>query len=179
MDAEHTQYLITHQLNLSERFKITSNFYHNGFKRNWYKLDDIVYNGDSQKISNVLSNPDKYSGHMSLVRGDLNETGNSLKVKANNREYVSKGIQTKIDYHWYGRNDSFNDLEIGFRFHYDEEDRFQWEDIYNINNGFMSLSKYGDKGSQGNRISSANSFASYIMYKYKFCLLYTSDAADE
>ena len=167
MDAEHTQYLITHQLNLSERFKITSNFYHNGFKRNWYKLDDIVYNGDSQKISKVLSNPDKYSGHMSLVRGELNETDNSLKVKANNREYVSKGIQTKIDYHWYGRNDSFNDLEIGFRFHYDEEDRFQWEDIYNINNGFMSLSKYGDKGSQGNRISSANSFASYIMYKYK------------
>lgn len=167
MDAEHTQYLITHQLNLSERFKITSNFYHNGFKRNWYKLDDIVYNGDSQKISKVLSNPDKYSGHMSLVRGELNETDNSLKVKANNREYVSKGIQTKIDYHWYGKNDSFNDLEIGFRFHYDEEDRFQWEDIYNINNGFMSLSKYGDKGSQGNRISSANSFASYIMYKYK------------
>ena len=167
MDAEHTQYLITHQLNLSERFKITSNFYYNGFKRNWYKLDDIVYNGDSQKISKVLSNPDKYSGHMSLVRGELNETDNSLKVKANNREYVSKGIQTKIDYHWYGRNDSFNDLEIGFRFHYDEEDRFQWEDIYNINNGFMSLSKYGDKGSQGNRISSANSFASYIMYKYK------------
>ena len=167
MDAEHTQYLITHQLNLSERFKITSNLYHNGFKRNWYKLDDIVYNGDSQKISKVLSNPDKYSGHMSLVRGELNETDNSLKVKANNREYVSKGIQTKIDYHWYGKNDSFNDLEIGFRFHYDEEDRFQWEDIYNINNGFMSLSKYGDKGSQGNRISSANSFASYIMYKYK------------
>jgi len=167
MDAEHTQYLITHQLNLSERFKITSNFYHNGFKRNWYKLDDIVYSGDSQKISKVLSNPDKYSGHMSLVRGELNETDNSLKVKANNREYVSKGIQTKIDYHWYGKNDSFNDLEIGFRFHYDEEDRFQWEDIYNINNGFMSLSKYGDKGSQGNRISSANSFASYIMYKYK------------
>ena len=167
MDAEHTQYLITHQLNLSERFKITSNFYHNGFKRNWYKLDDIVYNGDSQKISKVISNPDKYSGHMSLVRGELNETDNSLKVKANNREYVSKGIQTKIDYHWYGKNDSFNDLEIGFRLHYDEEDRFQWEDMYNINNGFMSLSKYGDKGSQGNRISSANSFASYIMYKYK------------
>ena len=167
MDAEHTQYLITHQLNLSERFNITSNLYYNGFKRNWYKLDDIVYNGDSQKISKVLSNPDKYSGHMSLVRGELNETDNSLKVKANNREYVSKGIQTKIDYHWYGKNDSFNDLEIGFRFHYDEEDRFQWEDIYNINNGFMSLSKYGDKGSQGNRISSANSFASYIMYKYK------------
>ena len=29
------------------------------------------------------------------------------------------------------------------------------------------IDKYGDRGSQGNRISSANSFASYIMYKYK------------
>ena len=114
-----------------------------------------------------MSNPNQYSGHISLVRGELNETDNSLKVKANNREYLSKGVQTKIDYHWYGKNESFNDLEIGFRFHYDEEDRFQWEDIYNINNGFLSLSEYGDRGSQGNRISSANSFASYIMYKYK------------
>ena len=50
---------------------------------------------------------------------------------------LSQGIQTKIDYHWYGKNNSFNDLEIGLRFHYDEEDRFQWEDIYNINNGFL------------------------------------------
>ena len=90
---------------------------------------------------------------------------NSLKVKANNREYLSKGVQTKIDYHWYGKNESFNDLEIGFRFHYDEEDRFQWEDIYNINNGFLSLSEYGDRGSQGNRISSANSFATYKKLK--------------
>ena len=100
------------------------------------------------------------------MRGNL-DLENSLKVKANNREYISKGIQTKIDYHWYGKNNSFNDLEIGLRIHYDEEDRFQWEDVYNINNGFMSLGTYGDKGSQGNRISSANSFASYIMYKYK------------
>ena len=38
--------------------------------------------------------------------------------------------------------------------------------IFN-NNGSMSLNSYGEKGSQGNRISSANSFASYIMYKYK------------
>ena len=95
MDAEHIQYLITHQLNLSERFKITSNFYHNGFKRNWYKLDDVVFEESSQKISKVISSPEKYPGHMSILRGDL-DLENSLKVKANNRKYVSKGIQTKI-----------------------------------------------------------------------------------
>ncbi len=166
MDAEHIQYLFKHEINFSERFKISSNFYHNGFKRNWYKLDDVVFDGSSQKISKIISNPSQYSGHVSVVKGAL-DSDSSLKVKANNREYVSRGAQTKLDYHWYGKNNSFNDLEIGFRFHYDEEDRFQWEDIYNINNLFMSLETYGDKGSQGNRISSANTFASYIMYKYK------------
>ena len=166
MDAEHVQYLLTHEIDFSERFKISSNFYFNGFKRNWYKLDDVVFGNSSQKISKIISNPSQYSGHISVVKGEL-DSDNSLKVKANNREYISRGAQTKIDYHWYGKNNSFNDLEIGFRFHYDEEDRFQWEDVYNINNGFISLETYGDKGSQGNRISSANTFASYFMYKYK------------
>ena len=166
MDAEHIQFLLTHELNFNDRFKITTNAYHNGFKRNWYKLDDVVFEGSSQKISKVISNPQNYAGHISVLKG-LSDAENALKVKANNREYISKGIQTKIDYHWYGDNNSFNDLEIGLRVHYDEEDRFQWEDKYSITNGFMSLNTFGEKGSQGNRISSANSFASYIMYKYK------------
>tara|TARA_A100001011_G_scaffold194757_1_gene203151 strand:- start:498 stop:2702 length:2205 start_codon:yes stop_codon:yes gene_type:complete len=167
MDAEQIQYVLTHEINFTENFKITSNFYHNEFKRNWYKLDDVVFDGSSQKISEILSNPAQYAGHIAVVKGEL-DSESALKVKANNRKYLSKGAQTKIDYHWYGKNDSFHDLEIGFRFHYDEEDRFQWEDTYAITNGFMSLETYGEKGAQGNRISSANTFASYVMYKYKF-----------
>ena len=167
MSAEHKQYVLTHELFVNEKIKITSNFYENRFKRNWYKLDDVVQNNNSQKISKVISNPSQFSEHLKILSGEL-DYENALKVKANNREYISRGIQTKIDYHWYGKNESFNDLELGIRIHYDEEDRFQWEDIYNINNGFMALESYGEKGAQGNRISFANSFASYIMYKYKF-----------
>lgn len=166
MSAEHKQYVLTHELFVNEKIKITSNFYENRFKRNWYKLDDVVHDNNSQKISKVISNPSQFSEHLKILSGEL-DYENALKVKANNREYISRGIQTKIDYHWYGKNESFNDLELGIRIHYDEEDRFQWEDIYNINNGFMALESYGEKGSQGNRISFANSFASYIMYKYK------------
>lgn len=168
MNAEHNQYMLTHEFNFSEKFKISSNLYYNGFKRNWYKLDDVVFEGNSQKISKVIENPSQYPAHLSIIKGTLNGSNNSLKVKANNREYISRGVQTKIDYHWYGKNKSFNDLEIGFRLHYDEEDRFQWEDIYNINNGFMSLADYGSPGAQGNRVSYAKSFATYLMYKYKF-----------
>ena len=167
MDAEHVQYVVTHELNLSDKFKIVSNVYYNGFKRNWYKLDDVVFDGSSQKIAKVISDPIQYAGFYSILNGEL-DADNSLKVKANNREYISKGVQTKIDSHWYGENGSFHDLEIGFRFHYDEEDRFQWEDTYHINNGFMSLGVFGEKGAQGNRVSSANAFASYVMYKCKF-----------
>ena len=167
MSAEHKQYVLTHELFVNEKIKITSNFYENRFKRNWYKLDDVVHDNNSQKISKVISNPSQFSEHLKILSGEL-DYENALKVKANNREYISRGIQTKIDYHWYGKNESFNDLELGIRIHYDEEDRFQWEDIYNINNGFMALESYGEKGSQGNRISFANSFASYLMYKYKF-----------
>ena len=167
MSAKHKQYVLTHELFVNEKIKITSNFYENRFKRNWYKLDDVVHDNNSQKISKVISNPSQYPEHLKILSGEL-DYENALKVKANNREYISRGIQTKIDYHWYGKNESFNDLELGIRIHYDEEDRFQWEDIYNINNGFMALESYGEKGSQGNRISFANSFASYIMYKYKF-----------
>jgi len=166
MDAKHMQFLITHELNFNERFKIATNAYHNGFKRNWYKLNDVDFEGSSQKISKIISNPENYSGHYLILKG-LSNSENALKIKANNREYISKGIQTKIDHHWYGDNNSFNDIEIGIRVHYDEEDRFEWEDTYSMTNGEMSLNTYGEKGSRGNRISYANSFASYIMYKYK------------
>ena len=67
MDAEHIQYLLTHEVNFSEKLKITSNFYYNGFKRNWYKLDDVVFEANSQKISKVVSNPDKFPGHMVCI----------------------------------------------------------------------------------------------------------------
>ena len=37
-----------------------------------------------------------------------------------------------------------------------------------MNYGVIDIDKFGEKGSQGNRVSLANSFASYIMYKYKY-----------
>ena len=53
----------------------------------------------------------------------------------------------------------FHDVEIGLRYHYDEEDRFQWKDGYNITNGQMNLTSAGTPGSDANRISKATAFA--------------------
>lgn len=168
MTTDHTQFMLTHQINFSENSRITTTAYQNNFARNWYKLDFINFNGNRQSIANVLNNPENYSNHFAIVNGTVNSSADAIGIKANNRNYYSQGIQTKFDYHWYQGN-VFHDLEIGARFHYDEEDRFQWVDKFSISkNGNLDLTTAGIPGTDANRISSANAFASYLTYKIKF-----------
>ena len=76
---------------------------------------------------------------MNIINGSTDSDADALLLKANNRIYYSRGIQTKIDYHWYGDHGAFHDIEVGARVHYDAEDRFQWEDGYRIQGGDYSL----------------------------------------
>ena len=168
MNAEQRQVMLTHIIDFTRQLRILTNAYNNRFTRNWYKLDDIVFDNDKKSLSIILNDPLSFPNHMSIINGSLNSANDALLVKANNRMYNSRGVQTKIDYHWYGKNGSFHDIEIGARIHYDEEDRFQWEDGYRIYENQMTLTSLGPRGAQGNRISSAKAFASYLLYKYKF-----------
>lgn len=167
MTNEHIQLLLTHNIEFSKNFAITTNGYFNRFERNWYKLNDITANGNKESISNIVANPDLYPTHFNYITGLENAPADALTVKANNRKYISKGVQTKLDYHFYGEN-TFHDIELGVRYHYDEEDRFQWKDYYSIVDKTMQLTTEGIPGTDANRISSAKAFASYIMYKFKY-----------
>ncbi|WP_100615511.1 TonB-dependent receptor family protein [Confluentibacter citreus] len=167
MTTEHVQLQLTHSINFNPNFRITTNGYYNGFTRNWYKLNDVTYNGQKTGISSILKDPTTYSNHFSIIRGDINSSDNAFSVKANNRKYVSKGLQTKFDYHWYGNN-TFHDIEVGARYHFDEEDRFQWVDGYNIFDGQMNLTNAGIPGTDENRIADAKAFAAFALYKLKY-----------
>ena len=167
MTNKHQQFLLTHEINVSNFLKITTSGYYNGFSRNWYKLNDVVVDGDKVKIASIVNNPTAYTPYMDIIRGTSNSAADALLVKANNRAYISKGIQTKLDFHWNGEQ-VFHDLEIGLRYHYDEEDRFQWKDGYNIINQQMNLTTAAARGSDANRISSAKAFAASILYKLKY-----------
>lgn len=168
MTTDHTQYMLTHNLDFSKNFRVTTTVYQNNFARNWYKLNDVTFNGNKQSIANVLEDPTALSDYFSIVNGSVNSAADALGVKANNRKYLSQGVQTKFDYHWYN-GDVFQDLEVGFRYHYDEEDRFQWVDKYSISNtGVLDLTTAGIPGTNANRISSAKAFASFITYKLKY-----------
>jgi Fe(3+) dicitrate transport protein len=167
MDTEHTQFMLTHTAKFSDYFRITTTAYRNDFKRNWYKLDDVSANGSSASISNLIENPEDFPFLFGLVNGTQNFQGSALNVKNNNREYYSQGIQTKADYH-FTTGSVFHDIEVGLRFHQDEEDRFQWVDGYNMIDGNMNLVEQGIPGTDSNRITDADAFAAHVLYKLKY-----------
>ncbi|MGB5190914.1 TonB-dependent receptor family protein [Robiginitalea sp.] len=166
MTTEHLQFTLTHTLDFSENFRISTVAYRNDFKRNWYKLDYLTLNGDRESISDILEDPDAFAPYYQVVSGAADSPADALSLKNNNREYLSTGIQTKLDYHWVGKK-TFHDIEVGLRYHYDDEDRFQWLDDYAMVNSQMRLTREGIPGTDANRISDARAFAAFSMYKFK------------
>ncbi|MGB5237813.1 MAG: TonB-dependent receptor [Flavobacteriaceae bacterium] len=167
MNTEHTQFMLTHTLDFSDYFRITTVGYRNNFKRNWYKLDYLTLNGQREGIADILEFPNVFEDYYLVVSGAANSNADVLSVKNNNREYLSTGIQTKFDLHWTGER-TFHDVEIGLRYHFDEEDRFQWLDDYAMTNRQMLLTTEGIPGTDANRISDARAFAAFTMYKFKY-----------
>lgn len=168
MNTEHLQFMGTHTISFSASTRITTTAYLNDFNRNWYKVDYLTVNGQKQSISSIIQNPEELSEFYNIVSGSA-DTGidDIIAVKANNRNYLSTGIQTKVNHRW-NSNTIVNDLEVGLRYHYDEEDRFQWVDDYGLINGSMSLITNRPQGTDANRVSNAKAFSSYALYKLKY-----------
>ena len=168
MNTEHLQFMGTHTISFSASTRITTTAYLNDFNRNWYKADYLTVNGQKQSISSIIQNPEELSEFYNIVSGSA-DTGidDIIAVKANNRDYLSTGIQTKVNHRW-NSNSIVNDLEVGLRYHYDEEDRFQWVDDYGLINGSMSLITNRPQGTDANRVSNAKAFSSYALYKLKY-----------
>lgn len=164
--TDHIQFAATHTLDFHEFFRITTTGYYNGFDRNWARLSDVILDGTTTGISNILNDPSQFAAQLAILRGDVDAAGNSLRYTQNNRSYISKGIQTKLDYHW--GDTVFHDIELSLRYHYDQEDRFQWRDFYGITNGIMQLNSAGTPGTSANRLDDATAFAAHALYKIKF-----------
>lgn len=163
MDALQERFSVQHYLELPGIFNVVTTAYRNNFKRNWYKLQSVAGSG----LNSVLSNPDDNPNAFGLLNGSVNTTDAELTMRANNRAYYSQGIQTVFDIE-FQTGEIAHDIHISTRIHQDQEDRFQWEDDYSIENKVMKLEVAGIPGSQANRIETANASASYIFYKLAF-----------
>ncbi|NMP30444.1 TonB-dependent receptor [Thalassotalea sp. M1531] len=152
MNTEHKQLQLNHFIQLSPRLTLGSSAYYNDFARNWYKVSKI--GGKSLG-----------SGGIELAaQFDENPTVEPLSVdiKANNREYLSKGIQTVLE-----ADLNEHQVKFGARYHEDEMDRFQWVDKYQLDSAYnMTLSSAGAPGTDSNRIDSAEAFALFVHDEY-------------
>ena len=162
MTTEHTQYQINHLIKPASNITINTTAYLNKFNRNWYKLDDVVLE-DKVKISKVLADPVTYENEYLALLGNTNTADDVFGVKANNREYESKGIQSRVNLR-FGEN-TIHNLEFGIRYHEDYEDRFQWKDQYALRDGEMVRTTVATPGTDANRISNAEALAGHVLYK--------------
>jgi len=168
MKTKQHQYSAVHHIKFSNKFNITTSAYYSDFTRNWYKLDKVQDSSfNSQKIGKILDSPDDYSTYYNILNGNSDQINNGLFVKANNRSYYAKGVQTTASYK-FKTNKVFHKLELGVRVHQDQIDRFQWVDEYTMDNGTMKLIEKGTPGTESNRVETANALASYLQYKIKF-----------
>ena len=167
MNAGHEQYALRHLVQFSEKLDLVTTVYRNDFHRNWYKLDKVVSaSGEKTKIAELLENPENFAEGYGILTGETSVGEAALQVKANNRDYRSEGIQTVLG-HRFTTGKLRHSLGLGFRFHTDEVDRFQWVDGYKMDNGRMELTRPGRPGTESNRIESATAAATYLQYKLK------------
>jgi Fe(3+) dicitrate transport protein len=144
---------------------ISSTVYRNDFKRNWYKLDAVKDStGIKKSISSILEDPLAFNDSYAIIGGQSSVLNDALYVKGNNREYYSQGVQTIIGFD-FKTGYLKHKIDLGFRYHQDEQDRYQYEDQYKMADSIMLLTKAGDPGRESNRVNFAIAAASYIQYK--------------
>jgi len=166
--TKHNQYSLKYNIIPTRFMDVSVTAYRNEFSRNWYKLDAVKYGTNAKvSIANLLDDPSTYSDEYSIVTGQTSPNTDALYVKANNRSYYSRGIQMVTGFN-FKTGEIDNDIEIGFRYHQDEEDRYQWQDTYAMDKGAMKLTTAGTPGTESNRISGAKASAAFIQYSLKY-----------
>jgi Fe(3+) dicitrate transport protein len=152
----HQQYQARHFIALSTKLDLTTLVYRHNFGRNWYKLGSVSGTG----IASVVERPESYPELFEVIRGGDSQP-DALSVRANNRTYYSQGVQSIL-----GVQSRFGGLEhaieTGIRLHWDQEDRFQHDDLYQMTGRTMRLTRQGTPGSQENRVGSASAQAFFV-----------------
>ncbi|WP_227429983.1 TonB-dependent receptor family protein [Psychrobacter sp. I-STPA6b] len=147
MENEHTGINLTHNWAINENADLRTTAYYNKTHRNWYKLA-------GNKIK------DYYAGKVTADQLHGKEDMAGIKVKANDRDYDSYGIQTNLN------TDLFTDLgthniNVGARYHKDSVERYQPVDTFDQVNGHLVYkgTNNGNVGGGDNRTEDARAFS--------------------
>jgi Fe(3+) dicitrate transport protein len=166
MDNDHHSINLSHVIEFSDAITLETTGYYNEFSRDWYKVDKI----DGEGIDEVVTcaNGGSCEG-MSSSYGDYDqdfaiavlrgEAMSDVYVKHNNRDYESKGVQSRLSagFDTAGFN---HELKLGARYHEDFEERQQPVDRYlQGDDGSFTLT---DPGSASRSKKDSDAISAYI-----------------
>jgi Fe(3+) dicitrate transport protein len=154
--SEHEQYQATYVIDPGNSWRAQVTAYRNDFWRNWYKLQSVGGEG----ISGVLEDPATFATELGYMKG-VTSPDDAVQIRANNRNYYSQGVQASLQWDT-GFGDTDIALTTGFRIHEDEEDRFQHQDGYRMEDATLVLTTAAAPGSQTNRVSQADVRAVFV-----------------
>jgi len=154
--SDHEQYQATYVIDTGKNWRADVTAYRNNFARNWYRLQSV----DGSSLDAVLTDPTSFATEYSYLTG-ATSPDDALQLRANNRVYYSQGVQAKVEWDLaFGETDV--QLNTGIRVHEDEEDRFQHQDGYRIQDGALVLTTAAAPGSRTNRVSSAEATSFFV-----------------
>lgn len=154
MDADYRQVMVRHLMEPASGIRITTTAYRSTFHRNWYKLDRV----GGVSIADLLASPADHPDQYAVVSGADRTSNTPLSVKANNRDYLSRGVQASVE----ADLAKGLDVEAGIRIHQDEMDRFQWVDTWVFSGNGMTRATSGTPGTDSNRLETATATAVFI-----------------
>ena len=97
----------------------------------------------------------------SILDGSTDTPAGSIQLRANAREYLSRGVQGSLQKE-FSMAGAQHRLKVGFRLHEDEEDRLQRNSTYSQRSGELVLDDMGLLGNAGNRVQQAEALAVYV-----------------
>lgn len=163
IDVEHDLLSAQYAITLPTGPKLVATIYRTNTYRNWYKLDQVVdTSGARIDIADLLESPEDAPTAFATVSG-ANSDDDALRVKANNRNYQTSGIQLIATHELKGER-AKHGFEVGIRLHRDFMDRFQWTDGFRMDQGNMLRTSAGKPGTESNRMATADALASHVLY---------------
>jgi len=162
MQWDHTQIQLTHVFEPTLTSMVTTDVYRNEFSRDWFKLNSF---SGGKTIDEVVKDPtdSENSDFYKVLTGELasSSAADKLMIGNNGRDFVSQGIQTKLnmDAFVFGLS---HELEVGVRLHMDEIKRDHSEQAYNMTSSGLVVDAGSALKSTKDNLGEATALAVYV-----------------
>ena len=180
--TEHRQQVLRYRFELSESMTLSATAYNNRFERDWFKTEGIDFDGSANagelsrtswfKIIQAINSGNNIGGLtpeqlQGILDGSTDTVAGSIQIRANAREYFSRGLQFGVDWNTDLGNSTHN-IQLRLRLHQDEEDRLQRNSSYRQVDGHLVLDDMGLLGNAGNRVQEAKALSFYVYDRIVF-----------